>query len=36
MQLIQLLSTVCSVPSPRGALVSLAPQTKLQAPQIET
>jgi len=33
----QLLAIVQSatVPSPQGALVGLAPQTKLQAPQIE-
>jgi len=36
LQRIQRLSTVCSVSSPRGALVSLALKTKLQASQIET
>jgi len=35
MQLIQLLSTVCSVPSPRGVLVSLAPKQSSKPPKLK-
>jgi len=35
MQIIQLFSTICSVPSPQGGFGGLSPQTKLQVPKLK-